>query len=118
MFVPRKTYHVIGDTSASPAENEAATAVQMSPARCDVPEAESSDRLPLDTLVSRMRDPTFVARHRRGVSLRETSAHVSPVMLAVCSRDSLYVRSWRAHARRCPSCARIFNYFRISLEVE
>ncbi len=30
MFVPRKTYHVIGDTSASPANNEAATAVQMS----------------------------------------------------------------------------------------
>ena len=39
-----------------------------------MPEAESSDRLPLDTLVSRMRDPTFVARHRRRVSLRETSA--------------------------------------------
>lgn len=86
--------------------------------RCAVPEADSSDRLPLDALVTRMRDPTFVARHRRGVSLRDASAHVSPVMLAVCSRDSLYVRSWRGHARRCPSCARIFNYFGIALEVE
>ena len=75
-------------------------------------------RMPLDTLVSRMRDPVFAARHRRQLSLRETSAHVNPVMLAVSSRDSLYVRAWREHARRCPSCARIFNYFGIALEVE
>jgi hypothetical protein len=83
-----------------------------------VSQAESRDRLPLDALVSRMRDPTFASRHRREVSLRQTSAHVNPVMLAVCSRDSLYVREWRQHARRCPSCANVFDYFGIDLETE
>jgi hypothetical protein len=79
---------------------------------------ERSDRLPLDALVTQVRDPTFAARHRRQSSLRETSAHVNPVMLAVCSRDSLYVRAWLRHAHRCASCARIFGYFEIPLDVE
>jgi hypothetical protein len=70
-------------------------------------------RLPLDALVTRMRDPTFAARYRRELSLRSTSAHVNPVMLAVCTRDSLYVREWQRHARQCPSCARVFKYFGI-----
>jgi hypothetical protein len=65
-----------------------------------------------------MRDPTFARRHRREPSLRATSAHVNPVMLAVCSRDALYVRQWRAHARRCPACASVFGYFGIAVDVE
>ena len=76
---------------------------------------ERSDRLPLDTLVTRLRDPTFAARHRRELSLRTTSAHVNPVMLAVCSVDSLYVREWRRHARRCPACSSVFAYFNLEL---
>jgi hypothetical protein len=71
--------------------------------------------MPLDTLVSRMRDPVFTARHRRQLSLRETSAHVNPVMLAVSSRDSLYVRSWRDHAKRCDACADLFRYFELDV---
>jgi len=78
--------------------------------------AESSNRLPLDSLVTRMRDPTFATRHRRQLSLRSTSEHVNPVMLAVCSRDSLYVQSWRQHARQCRSCAHVFSYFGLDVE--
>ena len=79
---------------------------------------ESSDRprLGLDALVSRIRDPAFASRHRRRLSLRETSAHVNPVMLAVSSRDSLYVRSWREHARRCTPCRGLFEYFGLAVE--
>ena len=79
---------------------------------------ESSDRprLGLDALVSRIRDPAFASRHRRRLSLRETSAHINPVMLAVSSRDSLYVRSWREHARRCAPCRGLFEYFGLAVE--
>jgi len=73
-------------------------------------------RLGLDALVSRIRDPAFAFRHRRQVTLRETSAHINPVMLAVSSRDSLYVRSWRDHARRCEPCRGLFEYFGLPLE--
>jgi hypothetical protein len=73
-------------------------------------------RLGLDALVSRIRDPAFASRHRRPLSLRETSAHVNPVMLAVSSRDSLYVRSWRDHARRCEPCRGLFEYFSLPLD--
>ena len=73
-------------------------------------------RLGLDALVSRIRDPAFASRHRRRLSLRETSAHVNPVMLAVSSRDSLYVRSWREHARRCAPCRGLFEYFGLAVE--
>jgi len=73
-------------------------------------------RLGLDALVSRIRDPAFAFRHRRQVTLRETSAHVNPVMLAVSSRDSLYVRSWREHARRCAPCRGLFEYFNLPLD--
>lgn len=73
-------------------------------------------RLALDALVSRVRDPAFVSRHRRPISLRETSAHVNPVMLAVSSRESLYVRSWRRHATRCDACRGLFEYFGLALE--
>jgi hypothetical protein len=62
-----------------------------------------------------VRDPAFVSRHRRRTSLRQTSAHVNPVMLAVSSRDSLYVRSWRDHARRCDACRGLFEYFGLPL---
>jgi hypothetical protein len=67
----------------------------------------------LDTLVSQVRDPAFASRFRRKLSLRDTSAHVNPVMLAVSSRDSLYVRSWREHAERCEACAELFSYFKL-----
>ena len=79
---------------------------------------ESSDRprLGLDALVSRIRDPAFASRHCRRLSLRETSAHINPVMLAVSSRDSLYVRSWREHARRCAPCRGLFEYFGLAVE--
>jgi hypothetical protein len=83
-----------------------------------MPRTETSERLPLDALVTRMRDPTFAGRHRRALSLRQTSAHVNPVMLAVCSRDSLYLREWRQHARRCAACARVFNHFGIPVDTE
>jgi hypothetical protein len=78
--------------------------------------AEGEQRIPLDALVTRLRDPTFAARHRREPSLRSTSAHVNPVMLAVCTVDSLYVREWRRHARSCPSCARVFEYFDLAID--
>jgi hypothetical protein len=77
--------------------------------------AETDQRVPLDTLVTRMRDPTFASRHRREHSMRDTSAHVNPVMLAVSSRDSLYVRSWRDHARRCEPCRGLYRYFGLPL---
>ena len=68
-------------------------------------------RMALDALVTQLRDPTFAERHRRQLSLRFTSAHVNPVMLAVSSRDSLYVRSWRDHTRHCEACRGVFEYF-------
>jgi hypothetical protein len=83
---------------------------------CIVAGVERSDRMPLDALVTRLRDPTFAARHRREVSLRSTSAHVNPVMLAVCSVDSLYVREWRRHAQKCAACARLFAYFNLDVK--
>ena len=77
--------------------------------------AVAGQRMALDALVSRVRDPVFASRYRRQLSLRETSAHVNPVMLAVSTRNSLYVRSWREHARRCTSCAELFGYFDLEL---
>jgi len=70
----------------------------------------------LDTLVTQLRDPAFAQRHRRELSLRFTSDHVNPVMLAVSSRDSLYVRSWRDHATRCDSCRSVFEYFGLPID--
>ena len=72
-------------------------------------------RLSLDSLLERMQDPSFVARHRRRLTFRETSPHVNPVMLAVATNDSFYVRSWRAHARECAPCAQLFEYFGLDL---
>ena len=74
------------------------------------------DRLPLDALVSRLREPAFVARFRRRLSFRETSPHVSAVMLASAEADSVYVRQWREHARGCPLCANLFAYFGLDVE--
>jgi hypothetical protein len=83
----------------------------------DSSEIPDRPRLGLDALVSRIRDPAFASRHRRPLSLRSTSAHVSPVMLAVSSRDSLYVRSWRDHASRCEPCRGLFEYFGLAVEL-
>jgi len=77
---------------------------------------DDEQRLPLDALVSRIEDPRFASRHRRQLTLRETSAHANPVMLAVASPDSLYVRCWRDHARTCEACTKIFEYFGLPLE--
>lgn len=76
----------------------------------------SPSRMPLDTAVERAKDPAFAARHRRPLSFRETSRHVNPLMLAAASPDSMYVRSWRAHARECDPCAKLFGYFHLDLE--
>jgi len=76
---------------------------------------EDDQRVTLDDLVTRLRDPTFTSRYRREHTLRDTSAHVNPVMLAVSSRDSLYVRSWRRHAERCDACRGLFDYFGLPL---
>ena len=70
-----------------------------------------SDRLPLDLLVERLRDPQLQAAYRRELSFRKTSGHVNPLMLAVSARDSMYVRDWRSHAERCAACRRLFAYF-------
>jgi hypothetical protein len=83
-----------------------------------VARTDTDERLALDALVTRMRDPTFAGRYRRELSLRQTSAHVNPVMLAVCSQDSLYLREWRRHARRCAACARVFNHLGIAIDPE
>ena len=64
--------------------------------------AEAGDRpgrRPLDELVAELASPLFAARHRRRASLRETSPHVNPVMLAGAGRDSLYVNDWNTSAR-------------------
>lgn len=73
-------------------------------------------RLPLDALMLRLREPGFVARHRRAPSMLERSGHVSAALLAVAPPRSRYVRDWRMHARRCPDCADAFRYFGISLK--
>ncbi len=69
------------------------------------------DRLPLDALIHRLRDPELQARYRRELSFRKTSEHVNPLMLAVSSRESMYVRSWRRHAASCETCRHLFVYF-------
>ena len=74
------------------------------------------DRLPLDAIVTRLREPAFAARFRRRLSFRETSPHVSAVMLASADPDSVYVRHWREHARGCPMCAKLYAYFGFDLE--
>jgi hypothetical protein len=71
----------------------------------------SSRRWPLDALLARLLDPTFIARFRRRLSFRETSRHASPLMLAVSGRDSMYVREWREHAKTCATCTSLFKYF-------
>jgi hypothetical protein len=69
------------------------------------------ERLPLDDLVALLRDPAFAALHRRRLSLRETSQHANPLMLAVSTADSMYVREWRDHAANCAACGKLFAYF-------
>lgn len=68
-------------------------------------------RAPLDTLIERLADATFVREHRRPLNLRHTSAHANPLMLASADPDAAYVRAWRDHAEGCPACARLFEYF-------
>jgi hypothetical protein len=73
-------------------------------------------RKALDRLVPRMVEPEFVVCHRRVPSMRETSGHVSPAMLALAPPRSRYVRRWRRHARRCPGCAATFRFMGLPLE--
>ena len=80
------------------------------------PSSPDDERLPLDTLVERLDDPTFQEDHPRSIGLRETSAHVNPLMLASADRTSNYVDAWRSHASRCPACRRLFEYFGLTVE--
>jgi len=73
-------------------------------------------RQSLDRLVAQMVDPVFLVRYRRVPSGRERSGHVSPAILCVSAPRSRYVRSWRRHARRCPSCAATFRFLGLSLD--
>ena len=68
-------------------------------------------RVPLDAIVDLLQDPAFAAQYRRRLSLRETSRHVNPLMLAGASHDSIYVREWSSHARECDACGKLFVYF-------
>ena len=82
----------------------------------DATETARDRRRALDRLVAQMADPVFVLRHRRVPSGREQGGHVSPSMLAMSGPRSRYVRSWRRHARRCPTCAATFRYLGLSLD--
>ncbi len=70
-----------------------------------------AERLCLDDVVARLGDPAFAGRFRRPPTMRGAGSHVNPLMLAVCTADSLYVTTWRAHARRCDACRELFVYF-------
>jgi len=74
-------------------------------------DVDSGERMPLDHIVDLLRDPAFASSHRRRLSLRETSQHANPLMLAGAGKDSIYVREWREHAENCPACAKLFAYF-------
>ena len=80
------------------------------------PQSPDDERLPLDTLVQRLEDPTFQGDHPRSVGLRETSAHINPLMLASADSSSTYVDAWRSHAARCPACRQLFEYFGLPVE--
>ena len=71
-------------------------------------------RLTLDALVERLDDAGFREHHPRSLGLRETSTHVNPLMLASAEPDSGYVEAWRRHARRCPACHSLFEYFNLA----
>jgi len=73
-------------------------------------------RMALDQLLQQLVEPGFIVRHRRAPSMRETSGHVSPSMLAVAPPRSRYVRRWRRHARHCQRCSEVFRYMGLSLE--
>ena len=77
----------------------------------DRPKSPDDERQPLDTLVKRLEDPSFQSEHHRSVGMRETSAHVNPLMLTSTKEDSAYVDAWRDHAARCPACHQLFEYF-------
>lgn len=72
-------------------------------------------RWPLDVLIRRLLDPFFARRFRRRQEKLRLSAHVNPLMIAVCDADSEYVKRWRKHAADCRSCSFLFRYFGISL---
>ena len=75
------------------------------------PQSPDDERLPLDTLVQRLEDPSFQSGHQRSVGLKETSVHANPLMLASAAPHSAYVEAWRNHASKCPACHQLFEYF-------
>jgi hypothetical protein len=77
--------------------------------------ATAGQRFTLDQLVLRMTEPGFAALYGRRPSFAESSGHVSPTMLQLESPRSRYVRRWRRHAQRCPSCAAVFRYLGLPL---
>lgn len=79
------------------------------------PEDHSGGRLPLDRLIHLAEESQIPAGNPRKTGLRETSAHVNPLMLAAAEDRSAYVEAWRDHAARCPACRQMFEYFGISI---
>ena len=73
-------------------------------------------RQSLDRLVAMLKEPGFRLRHPRRPSARTSSGHVNPNELALAPPRSRYVRRWRRHARRCPTCAEAFRYLGLSLK--
>jgi hypothetical protein len=77
--------------------------------------AAAGQRFTLDQLVLRMTEPGFATLHARRPVACESVGHVSPTLLQLQSPRSKYVRRWRRHARRCPSCAATFRALGFSL---
>lgn len=70
----------------------------------------------LDELVVLVLQPGFATILRRQPALRPSSGHADPSILAASSPRSRYVRRWRRHAQRCPTCAEAFRYLGLALE--
>ncbi len=73
-------------------------------------------RKSLDELIHLVQQPSFAGLYRRAPQMCDAPGHVSLRLLEVAPPKSRYVRRWRRHARRCPSCASLFHYLGISLE--
>jgi len=67
-------------------------------------------RKSLDELLRLLREPGFILLFRRPPVEGERPGHVSLSILRQSPPKSRYVRHWRRHARRCPSCAEIFRF--------
>jgi hypothetical protein len=73
-------------------------------------------RRPLDELIVLVVEPEFASLFRRAPSLQQATGHADPGTLALAPPRSRYVRQWRRHARRCPSCAEVFRYLGLAID--